>query len=30
IATPGPGGQYCGAYYDRAKDKILTGSLPTS
>ena len=27
--TPGPGGQYCAAYYDQAKDRIATGSLPT-
>jgi hypothetical protein len=30
IPTPGPGGQYCGAYFDKAKDAIATGSLPTS
>jgi hypothetical protein len=29
IPTPGPGGQYCAAYYDPVKDKITAGSLPT-
>ncbi|HEX4344813.1 MAG TPA: hypothetical protein VHZ31_04565 [Solirubrobacteraceae bacterium] len=28
IPTPGPGGEYCAAYLDPTKGKIVTGSLP--